>query len=140
MGTSCASEKWCENGKCVKNNLAPAGSCLTNDDREFCQKLRIKFGLQSTCLHFKATRCCEMCGGQYIGHTFNHTIKNWLSKAMLKNVEILTNRTENACRNKYDWCDDLKIKKKGERDICNKLELVNNEVFKFVCRKTCGLC
>ncbi len=140
FGTSCAGGKWCENGKCVTNNLAPVGACLLNDNKEFCTEFRMKFGLQNTCLNFKTTRCCEMCGGQYIGHTFNHTIKNWLSKAMLKNVEILSNnQTEAFCGNKYDWCENLKNQKKDE-NICNKFQLVNNEIFKFVCRKTCDLC
>lgn len=140
MGTSCASGKWCENGNCIANNLAPIGSCLTDDNNELCNDYKRNFGMKNTCLNFESTQCCEMCGGAPLRRLSNHSIENWLSNAKLKNVEILVNQ-ENAvlCENKYTWCDSVK-RLKNDENLCANLVLVNNEVFRFVCKKACNLC
>ena len=139
MGTSCASGKWCKSGLCLENPLAPTGPCLIADDKEFCNDFRDKFGLENTCLNFEKTRCCEICKGKSVEHLLNHTITKWISKATLKHVSIISSLSPIPCENKYEWCEE--IIKKNSLELCGtNLILVNNEIVKVICRKSCGLC
>jgi hypothetical protein len=141
MGTSCASGKWCNNGLCISNPLAPVGSCIIADDEEYCHEFTQKYGFRNTCLNFKSTRCCKICGGVFIERLVNHTINDWISKSTLKNVVSFSNEKIIICNNKYKWCEiTIPSFLKNISDFCKNLYLVNNEIVQVVCRKSCGLC
>ena len=152
--TSCGDGKWCQAGVCVEDPSAPRGTCLLEDNVDFCRNLTSKTDFNTTCADYNVRfgRCCKYCdpSATVIQRMPDQNVRLWLSRNVSSsNVAFLPSfppsttttlaPTKTSC---YDLtsCSFVTILRYIGIDLCKSNYFYIKNPVREACKKFCGLC